>query len=208
MQLDVWNAEQSELYDRMYGNLPVHQDIVRALNVTPGMRVLDIGAGGGYLSLCLAEQGAEVISLDPSPAMCQLAQVRRKTLNKASQWRIVNTDIESYSAEPATIDVAIAAFSSHHWQDLNRGLSVVLTSLKPGACLWIWEDLDIPSEYAEHALSCENSPDEASPGAKFELKTLNTQLNELGFKVTRSEDYRGVDGHFATVCAQKTGVKV
>ena len=47
----------------------------RALEPAPGPRVLDLGAGTGKLTATLVALGAEVIAVEPDPAM--LTELRR-----------------------------------------------------------------------------------------------------------------------------------
>lgn len=51
-------------------------NLLRPLDIGPGTRVLDVGAGSGALSRYLGEQGADVVALEGNPVRAQAAAVR------------------------------------------------------------------------------------------------------------------------------------
>ena len=51
-------------------------NLLRPLDLRPGTRVLDVGAGSGALSRYLGEQGAHVVALEGNPARAQAIAVR------------------------------------------------------------------------------------------------------------------------------------
>lgn len=51
----------------------IHGRILQAVEVAPGERVLEVGAGGGYLTACLAALGAQVTSLEIHAELAALA---------------------------------------------------------------------------------------------------------------------------------------
>lgn len=50
--------------------------LLQALAVEPGDRALEIGTGSGYVSACLAQLGARVLSLEIDPELAAAAQAR------------------------------------------------------------------------------------------------------------------------------------
>jgi protein-L-isoaspartate(D-aspartate) O-methyltransferase len=50
--------------------------MLQALAVEPGDRALEIGTGSGYVSACLAQLGARVLSLEIDPELAAAAQAR------------------------------------------------------------------------------------------------------------------------------------
>ncbi len=77
----LWNL-YARCYDRITGLLPYQEmldEVVGALEVSPGMRVLDAGCGTGALADRLAERhpDIELVAVDWSPAMLERARTRR-----------------------------------------------------------------------------------------------------------------------------------
>jgi len=77
----LWNL-YAHCYDRIVGLLPYQDmldDVVAALDLSPGMRVLDAGCGTGPLAERIANKhpDIELLAVDLSPSMLKLAQARR-----------------------------------------------------------------------------------------------------------------------------------
>lgn len=97
---EYWDRDAAT-YDRSAGHDPrtqaelaVWAAALRRLLPPPPARVLDAGAGTGFLSLLLARQGYRVTALDLAPAM--LAQLSAK-----AQWRGLSVEIvEGNAAAP------------------------------------------------------------------------------------------------------------
>jgi SAM-dependent methyltransferase len=78
----LWNV-YAHCYDAITGLAPYQDmldDVVAALEVAPGMRVLDAGCGTGVLAERLAATcpDIEVVAVDLSPSMLKRARARRK----------------------------------------------------------------------------------------------------------------------------------
>ena len=70
---------QAELID------PFTRQYYRDAGIEPGMRVLDVGSGGGDAALVAAElvgKGGEVVGVDTAPAAVAAAQARVDALGK------------------------------------------------------------------------------------------------------------------------------
>lgn len=107
----------------------VHGRILQALDATPGDMALEIGAGTGYLTACLARLTARVRALEFFPA---LAEQARRNLHAAS---INNAGVEVADAmqlaEEARYDVIAVTGSLPVYDDRFQ------RALKPGGRLFV-----------------------------------------------------------------------
>jgi ubiquinone/menaquinone biosynthesis C-methylase UbiE len=103
-----------------------------------GDRVLDVGCGTGDLTLraaCLAGPTGEVVGIDASPNMIEVA--RRKAASKGLSIRWEVEAIERLTFPDDTFDVALSSLMLHHLpgQLKHAGLAEVRRVLKPGGRL-------------------------------------------------------------------------
>jgi SAM-dependent methyltransferase len=107
-----------------------------ALNLAPGSRVLDLGAGTGKLTATLLAVGAEVIAVEPDPAM--LAELRRAL----PTIRAVEGAAESIPLPASSVD-AVLAGNALHWFDMDVAGAEIARVLAPGGVLaGLWNILD------------------------------------------------------------------
>ncbi|BBN83596.1 hypothetical protein PA25_35810 [Pseudoalteromonas sp. A25] len=143
-----WNEKQALAYDQQWGELDFHRQIPSLAGVSNNTRVIEIGCGGGFLSVCLANhaEGVSVLALDPSDKMIELANKRKQQsgLGKA-QLAFLQAGAESLSVDAQSIDLVIAAFSLHHWSDPKLGMQLVFNGLKLGGKIWLCEDMNTPT---------------------------------------------------------------
>jgi SAM-dependent methyltransferase len=95
----LWNL-YAACFDLVAGLAPYQDmldEVVAALDLRPGMRVLDAGCGTGALEVRLAERhpGVEVVAVDASPVM--LARARRRTWT--ANPGLVERDIDDFLAD-------------------------------------------------------------------------------------------------------------
>ncbi|MFC4117111.1 class I SAM-dependent methyltransferase [Nonomuraea zeae] len=107
-----------------------------ALEPAPGPRVLDLGAGTGKLTATLIELGAEVIAVEPDPAM--LTELRRGL----PAVRALPGSAESIPLPDASVD-AVLAGNAMHWFDMAVAGPEIARVLAPGGVLaGLWNVLD------------------------------------------------------------------
>ncbi|MEU8420223.1 class I SAM-dependent methyltransferase [Micromonospora sp. NPDC048835] len=107
-----------------------------ALEAAPGRRVLDLGAGTGKLSATLVAVGADVVAVEPDPAM--LAELCR-TLPAV---RALPGSAEAIPLPDASVD-AVLAGNALHWFDMAVAGAEIARILAPGGILaGLWNILD------------------------------------------------------------------
>jgi SAM-dependent methyltransferase len=126
-------------------------DLVRRLALGPGHRVVDLGCGGGGLSLALAEAaGCEVFGVDSSAEAVAAAWRRARDSGSGSRCRFGVGDMSNPPIAPGTTD-AIVSFGSAYWSDpvttiprwnalLREGLAAIVIVLT--RILGVQTDLD------------------------------------------------------------------
>ena len=107
-----------------------------ALEPAPGPRVLDLGAGTGKLTGALAALGAEVVAVEPDPAM--LAELRR-TLPEV---RALPGRAEAIPLPDGSVDAVLAGHALH-WFDMAVAGPEIARVLVPGGILaGLWNVVD------------------------------------------------------------------
>ncbi len=107
-----------------------------ALAAAPGPRVLDLGAGTGKLTGTLVALGADVIAVEPDPAM--LAELRRAL----PAVRALAGGAEAIPLPDASVD-AVLAGNALHWFDMAVAGPEMARVLAPGGVLaGLWNVLD------------------------------------------------------------------
>ncbi|MEV4423764.1 class I SAM-dependent methyltransferase [Streptomyces sp. NPDC049602] len=112
-----------------------------ALESAPGPRVLDLGAGTGKLTATLVETGAEVVAVEPDPAM--LAELRRAL----PDVRALRGCAESIPLPDGSVD-AVVAGNAMHWFDMAVAGPEIARVLAPqGVLAGLWNVMDDEVEW-------------------------------------------------------------
>lgn len=107
-----------------------------ALTLAPGPRVLDLGAGTGKLTASLVALGAEVIAVEPDPAM--LSELRRALPGV----RALPGSAEAVPLRDASVD-AVLAGNALHWFNMDVAGPEIARILVPrGILAGLWNVLD------------------------------------------------------------------
>jgi SAM-dependent methyltransferase len=107
-----------------------------ALAAAPGPRVLELGAGTGKLTAELIAHGAEVVAVEPDPAM--LAQLHRAL----PDVRGLPGSAEAIPLDDATVD-AVVAGNAMHWFEMDVAGPEIARVLTPGGTLaGLWNVFD------------------------------------------------------------------
>lgn len=72
----LWGARPGEWAAIEEQQLPTYEEAIRRVGLGPGQRVLEVGCGTGVFLRAAADRGAEVVGLDASEALLELARAR------------------------------------------------------------------------------------------------------------------------------------
>jgi 2-polyprenyl-6-hydroxyphenyl methylase / 3-demethylubiquinone-9 3-methyltransferase len=98
-----------------------------------GLRILDIGCGGGILCEPLARLGAAVVGADPSPANIEVARLHAGGNGLAVDYR--STTAEALADAGERFDVVLAMEVVEHVTDMALFVSRCAEMVKPGGLM-------------------------------------------------------------------------
>ena len=129
----------AKVYDRMNGVMTAgmhHRWRDRAVElaaVGPGARALDVATGTGDMAVALRARGADVVGLDFSEAMLELARA------KAPGVRFQAGNALSLPYSDAQFDAVTVGFGARNFSDLDTGLSELTRVTRPGGRVVVLE---------------------------------------------------------------------
>lgn len=91
------------------GLSPAAETAVAAADVGPGVRALDVGCGTGNAALLAAARGADVIAVDPSSRLLEVAQRRSADAGLSIDFR--QGSAAALPVDDASVDVALSVFA-------------------------------------------------------------------------------------------------
>ena len=112
--------------------------ILACLKVEPGMRVLDLGTGTGYLAFPLADKykRAQVVGLDIVEAA--LAKNRRQAVvDRLDNLTFASYDGMKFPFDDASFDVIVTRYALHHFPAIRDTFGEISRVLKPGGTLFV-----------------------------------------------------------------------
>jgi ubiquinone/menaquinone biosynthesis C-methylase UbiE len=149
---------------------PATEALLDRAGVSPGMKVVDVGCGGGAVSFEIAARvgpRGSVLGLDLNREYLDLARqaaMKRGVTNV--EFRVQR--VEAWN-EPESFDVAYSRFLLHHLSDPNDVISRMWNSVRPGGLL-VLEDPD-------HSTWTCHPPE---PSFEFFRRTLGEVVDRTG----------------------------
>lgn len=102
--------------------LEIGEHIVSRLDLRPGLRLLDVGAGSGAVSIPAARAGAEVLAIDIAPTMVDRLTARAGADGLTTLHAEVG-DGTALDLDDASFDLAVSLNGVSLFPDLNGGLN-------------------------------------------------------------------------------------
>lgn len=103
-----------------------------------GQRIIEVGCGNGYLTLELARDGHQVIGLDQSPEILEVAEWSRQAVPEPAGFGTLSyvcADAHTWSAAEASFDVVILNRTLHHLHGFQPLLAKLRRLLTPQGVL-------------------------------------------------------------------------
>lgn len=157
-----------------------------------GLRVLDIGCGGGLLSEPVARMGAEVLGADASERNIGIAKTHAAQTETVVDYRTVTA--EALAAAGETFDVVLNMEVVEHVADVEFFLSTCASMVRPGGLMLV---STINRTFKAAAL--------AIIGAEYVLRWLPRGTHQYE-KLVRPEEIEAPLGNAGMEITDRTGV--
>jgi SAM-dependent methyltransferase len=126
---EIWNWESPA------GRLRLARRVkMLSSHLKPGMTVLELGCGAGYFTKELARSGADIVAIDVSPELLEIA--RTNCCSPNVQYQIQNAYALSYSE--AVFDSVVGSSVLHHLE-IEEALRDIYRVLKPMGTIYFTE---------------------------------------------------------------------
>jgi ubiquinone/menaquinone biosynthesis C-methylase UbiE len=114
---------------------PLGPILVSAIGIGPGVRVLDVAAGTGNISLPAAKTGANVVSTDLTPELLQRSKVRAATQGLTLDYREANAHALPFGN--GEFDVVMSAIGVQFAPDHQRAAKELVRVCRPGGTIGV-----------------------------------------------------------------------
>jgi SAM-dependent methyltransferase len=179
--VEIFEGESREVF--------VHRErIAKALAVSPGMTVADIGAGTGlFLPAFDREVGPEgrVYAVEISPKFLEHLRERaeRETLERVE---VVKGLEDSVALPTASVDLAFVCDTYHHFEYPQSSLDSLFAAIRPGGSLVILDFERIPGESQDWVLGHVRAGKEVFRG----------EIESAGFRFEREVSVEGLEENY------------
>ncbi|MCA9882856.1 MAG: class I SAM-dependent methyltransferase [Anaerolineae bacterium] len=134
-----WRAHRHLLY-----NIISHQADIDALlsRVQPGMQTLELGCASGWLSLAIAQRGANATGYDISEKSLQVARDYYASIadEVAGTVTYAVQDLNAIDLPRNQYDIIVVKGTLHHLTNMPQVITQVHAALKPGGLFWVSDE--------------------------------------------------------------------
>lgn len=121
--------------------------VIDLVDATSPKSVLDIATGTGDLAISLAQTNAEeIVGLDISEGMLAVGRKKIAAKNLSSKIKMVQADSEALPFENNSFDAITVAFGVRNFENLEKGLTEIYRTLKPGGIFVVLET-SVPTKF-------------------------------------------------------------
>jgi SAM-dependent methyltransferase len=128
---DTWSGASYERIAETFA--AIHDRVVAALAVGPGVRLLDVACGTGGVALRAAQAGADVVGIDISPD--QLAKARSAATAAGVDVQFDEGDCQELTYSDGEFDAVASAFGAIFAANHERAAAELVRVCRPGGRL-------------------------------------------------------------------------
>jgi ubiquinone/menaquinone biosynthesis C-methylase UbiE len=157
--------------------------LVEAAALTGVERVLDVATGGGHTAFALAPYAAEVVALDLTRPMLEVAQ-REASARGLHNICFLEGDAQAIPCDDGSFDIVACRHAAHHFPRLRRGVSEWARVLKSGGKLLLVDSLAPEEPEQDIFLNEIEMLRDPSHVRNHRLSEWKSLLGEVGFTVS------------------------
>src|SRR5215472_8880890 len=142
--IDFKTPDFGDLYDELpLWSAPFGLMLLEHVTLRPGMTVLDVGAGTGFMTIELAQRcgpDAKVIAVDPwAAAMTRLS--RKLAYLGIQNVRTLVKDVATTDLADASVDLIVSNLGINNFDNPEAALQACFRVARPGARLFLTTNL-------------------------------------------------------------------
>jgi SAM-dependent methyltransferase len=143
--------------------LPISVQLVEAVGIRAGDRVLDVGVGTGNTAIEAARLGARVTGIDLTPA--QIDRARARCVDEGVDVDLQVGDVQNLDLPAASFDVVLSVMGMIFAPDHARALSEMVRVCRPGGIVIIttWREGGWTSRWRKQAAQLLPAPPPGGP---------------------------------------------
>lgn len=170
----VFERDGREVWDR-------RDDIIRVLDLQPGMAIADIGAGTGFFTMLMAREVGpmgKAYAVDIAPEFVKAIELRAKGRGIDNIVGIVN-DQKSTRLPPQSVDLVFISDTYHHFEYPMTTLKSIHDALRPGGELVVIDFKRIPGFSSPWVMGHVRAGEEQ----------VTTEIQSAGFELVQRPDF-------------------
>ena len=170
----VFERDGREVWDR-------RNDIIRVLDLQPGMAIADIGAGTGFFTMLMAREVGpmgKAYAVDIAPEFVKAIELRAQEQGIGNITGIVN-DQKSTRLPPQSVDLVFISDTYHHFEYPMTTLQSIHDALRPGGELVVIDFKRIPGFSSAWVMGHVRAGEEQ----------VTTEIQSAGFELVQRLDF-------------------
>ena len=162
--------------------------LVEAAALTGTQRVLDIATGGGHAAFALAPHAAEVVALDLTLPMLEVAQ-KEAEARQLYNIRFLQGDAQAIPCEDSRFDVVVCRQAAHHFPHVQQCVSEWARVLKPDGKLLLIDSVSPEEQDADAFLEKIEMLRDPSHVRNHRISEWTRLLDESAFTVNSVREW-------------------